>query len=374
MSGNTEGRAGTTTSSTDSGQGSDPLSDAFIVVAAGGKSSQNPDRRVEAPVGSAQFHIRRSSRVASSRSRSMQASASLPPVMEIVDTLPGRKRKLGYAYEILQPTSEEAGPSVRSVVPTGNVDGPRDIATPQRGSTNGTGRKRSATSAAPESAGRGPVSKRLASAADFSPTHFDEPASDGPIPAQNSLQRSHIPSPHQRSPTMFEPEVPVHIGKSQPIGTPFSSPISQNPLLRKEVPMVIQTPSPSQRRPLPFRTQDSNAAWEAAEGLRPIQEGFTAPGYVPAGLVGGISYIVRSPRAQSREPNAQRASMGRQLFAEYAGTGIRSIPQQRSAVQGVDLQQQLASQGHQQQQQRPASRDVRLRTSLIYAHILTNTL
>ena len=59
--------------------------------------------------------------------------------------------------------------------------------------------------------------------------------------------------------------------------------------------MADLTPSLSRRRPHVFRTQDSNAAWAAAQGLLPIGEGFTAPGYVPAHLVGGIRYSVRSP-------------------------------------------------------------------------------
>jgi hypothetical protein len=65
---------------------------------------------------------------------------------DFVDALPGGKRKVGYAYQILDPVSEEAGPSVRPVVPAGTlVTGDlRGTATPQLGSITGTGRKRSA--------------------------------------------------------------------------------------------------------------------------------------------------------------------------------------------------------------------------------------
>jgi hypothetical protein len=64
--------------------------------------------------------------------------------------------------------------------------------------------------------------------------------------------------------------------------------------------MDIQTPSP---RRLPFRTQNSDVAWAAAEGLLPIPEGFTAPGYVQAHVVGGVTYTVRSP--QARRPSVR---------------------------------------------------------------------
>jgi hypothetical protein len=343
MSGNTADRATTTTSSTDSGQGSEPLSDAFVAVAAGGASIQGSVRRVEAPRGSAQFLIRRSARVAS-----VQANT----VMEIVDAPPGGKRRIGYAYQILDPLPED-GPSIRQIAPAGNGGGFRDTVTPQLGPITGSGRKRSATSAASGSGRHGPTSKRLASAADFSPTHFDEPVSDAPIPEQQ---------PQPSSPMAIEPEVPAQVRGSQHVTTPFSSPISQNPLFQRGAPVATHTPSPSRRRPQPFRTQDGNAAWAAAEGLLPIQEGFTAPGYVPAQIVGGVTYTVRSPQArspQAHQPIAQRASIGRQLFAEYAGTGIQDdIPQQHSAARAIDVQQQLASQGSRLQQQ-AAFQDVR---------------
>ena len=370
MSGNV-GTA-TTTSSTNSGQGSEPLSDPFIAVAVGGGSGSVPGLRVEAPKDAGQLLIRRSQRVASSRSQSRptgQASASNVSTTEFVDAPPGGKRKVGYAYQVLAPVSEDAGP-------TGNADGLRDIATPQLGSASGAGRKRSATSAASGSARHGPSSKRLASAADFSPTHFDEPLSDAPIPEQPSMHRPNVPSPQLPSPhqpSNFQPvnfpssmtfrqEAPTH-GGSQRAGTPLSSPISQNPLLRRETPVAIQTPSPSRRRPQPFRTQDSNTAWAAAEGLLPIREGFTAPGYAPAHIVGGITYTVRSPHArspQTHQPVAQQASVGRQLFAEYAGNQ-GNIPQQHPAAKGPDLQQQLAPQAPHFKQQ-TISQDVRLRT------------
>ena len=76
---------------------------------------------VEAPANSDQLFVRRSARVASSRSHSVQASASNPSVVEVVDALPGGKRKVGYAYEVLEAVNEEPGPSIRPVVPAGNA-------------------------------------------------------------------------------------------------------------------------------------------------------------------------------------------------------------------------------------------------------------
>ena len=127
---------------------------------------------------------------------------------------PGGKRKAGYAYQVLQAVAEEAGPPSRTVVePVGNAGGLRDTATPQQALTSSlVGRKRSATSAAPVSDQHGSATKRLASAADFSPTHFDEPVSDGHIPAFDPTQHHAPPSPHQRSippsPMAVEPEAP----------------------------------------------------------------------------------------------------------------------------------------------------------------------
>ena len=202
MSENVASGTGTTMSSTNSGQGSEPLSEAFVAVEAGGESNRKAAKRVWAPEGSDRFFVRRSSsRVATSRSRTAGASSSNPPVVEVVDVPPGGKRKAGYAYQVLQAVAEEAGPPSRTVVePVGNAGGLRDTTTPQQALTSSlVGRKRSATSAAPVSDQRGSATKRLASAADFSPTHFDEPVSDGHIPAFNPTQHHAPPSPHQCS-------------------------------------------------------------------------------------------------------------------------------------------------------------------------------
>ena len=109
MSGNTEG---TTTTSTDSGQGSEPLSDTFVATVVGGRSKRDSSKSkvVEAPESSDRLFVRRSARRASSRSHSVQASASNPSVLEVVDALPGGKRRVGYAYEVLEAVNEDPEP------------------------------------------------------------------------------------------------------------------------------------------------------------------------------------------------------------------------------------------------------------------------
>jgi hypothetical protein len=162
--------------SSDSGQGSAPLSDPFVATTVVGDSRIDSVSRVRAPEGAAQLLVRRSARVASSRSRSLQTG---PPVAEFVDAPPGGKRKIGYSYQVLPPVVEESGSAVDRGDPVGIGGGSRDTADPQLGSSAIllplAGRKRSASGAAPGSGRRGPVPRPLASANDFSPSHFDEP-------------------------------------------------------------------------------------------------------------------------------------------------------------------------------------------------------
>ena len=95
--------------------------------------------------------------------------------------------------------------------------------------------------------------------------------------------------------------------------TPFSSPLSQNPLFFRPPPVNAHTFSPRRRPFAAVHTRDGNAAWAAMEGLFPIGEGFQAPGYVP---VGGVTYKLQSPRLG--KPGSRSSTRGRQLFAEYA--------------------------------------------------------
>ena len=275
MSGNT---AGTTTGSTDSNLGSAPLSDPFIAVAVPDHDSV---RRVEAPEGFSQLHVRRSIRVATHRSRSTTLTpTSIPPGSEIVDAPPGGKRTKGYVHLVLPSVVEEDGQPSNSVDPNGNGGGLRDIASPQVGLT--ASRKRAASSAAPGSGRRGTAPRQLASAADFSPTHFNEPVSDGPIPPTDSWDHLSLPPPHQpsfpSSPMAIDPVIPDRDEDPPRNPSPFSSPISHNPLLQRGGSKAAQTPSPLRRRSHSFRTQDGDAAWAVAQGLQPIREGFSMPG------------------------------------------------------------------------------------------------
>ena len=70
MSGNSKGTV-SRTNSTDSGQGSAPLSDAFVAVAAVESTIRDSVARVEAPRSSDRLFVRRSTRVASSRAQSV---------------------------------------------------------------------------------------------------------------------------------------------------------------------------------------------------------------------------------------------------------------------------------------------------------------
>lgn len=95
-----------TNASTDSGQGTAPLSDAFITVLAGKRSRRGQSQLVEAPEGSARLSVWRSSRMASSKSQPLQANSS---AQDIIEAPPGVKRKPGYIYQKLPPVSEEPG-------------------------------------------------------------------------------------------------------------------------------------------------------------------------------------------------------------------------------------------------------------------------
>src|ERR1700678_4046610 len=229
MADDTAGQSAPTASSTDSGQGSGSLSDVFVAAASGEKSHQGSKRRVQAPDGSSQLSIRRSARVASSRSKSAQGGTWHSSVQAVVEAPPGAKRRTGYIYPVLQPVTEESGQSSRPVGPTGYAADSRGTAAPQLGSVAGTpalkGRKRSATSAAPGSGLRGPTSRRLASAGDFSPTHFVEPVSETGMQLQRpSLQLSPTPSRKQCPPSpMTVDPAGTHL---QTTTTPLSSPIS----------------------------------------------------------------------------------------------------------------------------------------------------
>ena len=307
---------GTTTSGTDSGSGSGSLSDAFVVVTVGKSTTASSRRRVQAPAGSSNLEVRRSSRVALSRARSSRATTLEASGQVLGDAPAGGERTTGFAPQVLHPVVEEErslpGQPHLPTGPLGTAVGFRDTATAQASPmVEGAvlvGRKRSATSAAPGSVRRGHGPNKLASAADFSPGHFNEPTSDDHIP--DLLHPSAAPA----SPMRVDPVIPPHARQLATPVTPISSPLSQNPLLLRPTVGNRHTPSP-RRQPLTttLHTRDGNVAWAALEGLHPIPEGFQAAGYAP---VGGITYRVRSPRFQVQ--GSHGSQQGRKLFEEYA--------------------------------------------------------
>ena len=123
MSGNVETRSGTTASSIDSAQNSQPLSDPFVAVAARTGSGQEPSLLVEEPEGVSTFYVRRSLRVASSRARSRQPSipTSSAQNFQVVEALPGGRRRAGYAYQVLESVGEEDTSLFPTAVPTENA-------------------------------------------------------------------------------------------------------------------------------------------------------------------------------------------------------------------------------------------------------------
>jgi hypothetical protein len=344
-------RPGASASSIDSGQGSEPLSDAFVAVPVPRRSKKASSMRVEAPEGSSMMLVRRSTRVASAMAKSVMADTAGYPAPIIIRVPPALGRTTKGA-PLLLPSVAEESPGVPLGL-LGNAGGLRDTSAPRvdlsAGASMLAGRKRSASSAAPGYMRR-PKLPHIASAADFSPTHFDEPQSDGLMPPHVAsaavFSPTHFDDPRSDAPNYTSrPASPTGTGllAVKPAATPMSSPLSQNPLLQRDSPMVFSTPSPSRRRSASFRTRDSHAAWEAAEGLLPIREGFTAPGYRPAQVVGGITYKVHSPT--TRRPGSQGADIARQLFDDLAGPDeIAARPLQGSMVMSSQAGRQLAAQ------------------------------
>ncbi|KAF8811064.1 hypothetical protein BYT27DRAFT_7253194 [Phlegmacium glaucopus] len=282
------------TDGTDSGQGSGPLSDAFIA-----QRETHPlpggSRRIAAPSNISCLEVRRSLRVAS-RGQSVQ-TATLPTTFIVAP--PGTRPTVGYVYEFL-PSIANPSPSVHEHAggpsdQPGNRDDSRGIPIPQSSleptEANFTGCKCSATN--------------------------DAPGSPRII----------------HHPTLPNPTTPAHSGHSHLSVAPILSPINSNPLLHHPPDDRMHTPSPG-RKTTSLCTRDANAAWAAAEGLLPISEAFRTPGYAPAHIVGGITYDVCSSR--SAHPGPASPAFARQLFAEHHGStqfvphGLQCHPSERS--------------------------------------------
>jgi len=333
-------RSGMTADSTDSGQGSEPLLDVYVAVEMEKDSRKGVSQRVKAPGGSAQLEIRCSARVASARSKSTQGPSPGPA---LIKAPPGMKLSAGYKYQVLQAVLEDSEDiprqSGRPTDPSEKAGGSQDTTTTQESSKVSTaakvGHKRSVTSEAPGSLDCGHTNPtHLASAVDFSPTHFDEPQSDGLLGAweEAPLQIGHdIAGEDARNqggegdptlPMAVDPKTPVFKGKGKAIATPNSSPIMHNPLLQRSTIVETHMLSPAKNQSATYYMCDPNAAWLAAEGLVPVADGFQATGYVPAQIVGGVSYKVCSPKSQ--HASVKGSSLGRKLFVEYMGDPHKS--------------------------------------------------
>jgi hypothetical protein len=83
--------SGATAASTDSGQGTESLSDAFVAITAGKEPGTGSKRRVQAPDGVSQLLVRRSGHIASSKSQSTLQGTSHTSVQPTVEAPPGVK-------------------------------------------------------------------------------------------------------------------------------------------------------------------------------------------------------------------------------------------------------------------------------------------
>ncbi|KAF8234694.1 hypothetical protein L208DRAFT_1393744 [Tricholoma matsutake] len=311
-------QSGTMANSSESGHGSEPLSDALELAAAEVEKDtmKRPGRRVKVPAGAGHFSmdVCQSSHVALARSKSVQEPVEVPI---LIKAPPGIKPSIGYQYQVLQPVAEEAskipGQLGKSMGSAENVGGSWDINSPQASSMVGKaaikGCKRSATSKVPGTLERVHNPMHLASAADFSPTHFVEPRSDGLLDAwQGHLQGGPSQRPLDLKEAILDgalvPTSPMPIDRNTP---PSSSLISHNPLL--------QCSSASIKCSDTFYTWDADKAWLVAEGLVPLADNFRAPGFVSAQVVGRIMYKVHSP--ESWHIGMTKLSAGRRLFNEH---------------------------------------------------------
>ena len=156
--------------------GSGSLSAPFV-------ASVDDDSQVIAPVAISRLEIRCSVHVAS-KARSVQPTVRVP---RIASQSKGGKRYPGYVYEEVSSSADasdrQPGP-YPPAAPSVHVTGSRTFTTTQADSevvgTSLGGRKRSASAAAPGTPCHGRLPAPLASAADFTPTHFVEPNSDLP--------------------------------------------------------------------------------------------------------------------------------------------------------------------------------------------------
>jgi hypothetical protein len=315
-------RSGNTTISSESGHGSASLSGAYIAVGLDEDLGKTSGQRVKTPEGSTRLELRRSMRVASARAKSVQVSTSGPT---LIRAPLGVKPSVGYYYEALLPVDEQGETALESPgepedMP-GKVGGSRDITIPQAGQkalpVAKVGRKRAATSEAPGASERTQIPPPLASAADFSPTHFDEPQSGGLLDAwqDQTATNANVQAAESwvtgvggklPSPMAVEPRALTWAEKGKGKAAPGSSPATTNPFRHQSTQDV-------------YCTRNADVAWSVAQGLGPPGDEGHPAGYSP---VGGIAYKVVSPKA--RGLNARR-----KLFTEHLGNvqGVAHTPQ-----------------------------------------------
>jgi hypothetical protein len=276
----------------------------------------------------------------SARAVSAKASTSR---LTLIKAPPGVRPSVGYQYEVLPP-AEEQGDKAPELLDepedvSGKAAGSRDSAVIQAGSkvlqAAKVGRKRAATSEAPGASERTltRIPPPLASAADFSPTHFDEPQSGGLLDAWHDGTGTNTQAAEQwatgvggklPSPMAVEPRALTRAekGKGKAAATPGSSPVVKNPFRHQSTQDV-------------YHTRNADAAWSVAQGLVPAGDEHHPAGYTP---VGGVTYKVVSPKDRG-------LSVGRRLFSQYWENMDGDAHTQQGPLQtGSRSAQQLAEQ------------------------------
>jgi hypothetical protein len=214
----------TTKASTDTENGSAPLSEPFQVTRVPGGA--NGEDLVQEPAGSQRLTVARlSTRQATPgpSSRKLPVDPNDPPRPALATTRKSKTTKLAMLPGVLEGPSE---------VGAGSRDGVlASEALLARSSKAAAGRKRTATSDAPGSGARGQATIKLASAKDFPDDHWKEPNSDEGLPP------SAPPSPSSHPPA----NSPMKVDKGKARAAPLSSPVEADPLLAKRLAARVPT-------------------------------------------------------------------------------------------------------------------------------------
>jgi hypothetical protein len=276
----------------------------------------------------------------SARVVSAKASTSRPT---LIKAPPGVKPSVGYQYEVLL-LVEEQGDKAPELLGepedvSGKAVGSWDSAIIQAGSkvlqVAKVGRKRAATSEAPGASEHTltQIPPPLASAEDFSPSHFDKPQSGGLLDVWQDGVGTNTEAVEQwvtgvgrklPLPMAVEPRALTWAqkGKGKVAATPGSSPVVENPFRRQSTQDI-------------YHTRNADAAWSIAQGLVPAGDKHQPAGYTP---VGGVMYKVVSPKNRG-------LSTGRRLFLQYWENMDGDVHTQQGPSQtGLRSAQQLAEQ------------------------------